>query len=228
MARGGRTHRFNAPRIGRELASSRRLRPRRRHPTRLPGLSRGLCHLPFIGLRPSAISGSVGSELAQANQDPRRRYTSPTAPTTKARCSTARSAVRLRAEPVRQRPTGAANNGALPPDLSVIAKARPGGETISTRADRLRGAPAFRGGAGMYYNALPRSDRHAAAAQRRRRQLHRRHQADARQLCARRLCLLMWAAEPKLESATWSARGSDLPLRLRGDHVLAKRARWRR
>ncbi len=59
------------------------------------------------------------------------------------------------------------NNGALPPDLSVMAKARPGGPDYHLRAaDRLSaGAGRLRAGAGhALQRGLPRaSDRHAAA-----------------------------------------------------------------
>ncbi len=81
-----------------------------------------------------------------------------------------------------------ANNGALPPDLSVMAKAREGGPDYiyALLTGYQAGAARFRGGAG---HALQRrlsrpSDRHAAAFERRRGRLYRRHQADARQLRA--------------------------------------------
>jgi cytochrome c1 len=97
----------------------------------------------------------------------------------------------------------AANNGALPPDLSVMAKARPGGpDYIYALLTGYREAPeGFELAQGMHYNAafpghqiaMPPvlSDGAVAYTDGTERMLHN----YARDVAA----YLMWAAEPKLE-----------------------------
>jgi ubiquinol-cytochrome c reductase cytochrome c1 subunit len=97
----------------------------------------------------------------------------------------------------------AANNGTLPPDLSVMAKARPGGpDYIYALLTGYREAPeGFELAQGMHYNAafpghqiaMPPvlSDGAVAYTDGTERMLHN----YARDVAA----YLMWAAEPKLE-----------------------------
>ena len=118
----------------------------------------------------------------------------------------------------------AANNGALPPDLSVIAKARPGGPDYiyALLTGYRQTPPGFELAPGMHYNIAFPGHQIAMppAAERRHRQLYGRHQADARQLCEGRLRLSDVGGGAKARGAASARRPSDvLPPRLCRDHV---------
>ena len=100
----------------------------------------------------------------------------------------------------------AANNGALPPDLSLIVKAREGGPDyvfgiLTGYKDPPPGFKLLDGD--VLQRILPRaSDRDAAAAQRQRRYLCRRHPATVPQMAHDVVTFLTWAAEPTSRLAT--------------------------
>ena len=98
----------------------------------------------------------------------------------------------------------AANNGALPPDLSLIAKAREGGaDYVYALPDRLQGRrrPDVKMNAGhVLQRVFPRpSDRDAAAADRRPGTYADGTKATVPQMAHDVANFLTWAAEPNLE-----------------------------
>ena len=101
--------------------------------------------------------GGARLHRGRGQGDRRAASRSPTARTTRARCSSGRG------RPVRPLPAAlpneqaarAANNGALPPDLSLIVKAREGGaDYVYSHPDRLHATPpaGFKLAEGMNYN----------------------------------------------------------------------------
>ena len=126
-----------------------------------------------------------------------------------------------------------ANNGALPPDLSVIAKARPGGpDYVYALLTGYRPAPqGFAPAEGMHYNATfpghqiamapPLSDGVVAYTDGTKRIVDN----YARDVSA----FLMWAAEPKLEERhTVGARVMIFLIVFLAIMYLAKRVVWTR
>ena len=184
----------------RRAGASRRLRDLRQRPApaRLPGLPRCLRGLPFDAasvLSQSRRAGRTGI-LPEGRGGACRAGSGHRRPQRQGRDVPAAGA------PVRPLPLalpneqGArANNGALPPDLSVIAKARPGGPDyiyalLTGYRDRRRTASSSR--RACITTRLSRAIRSPCRRLLRDGvgRLYRRHQADARQLCARRFGLL--------------------------------------
>jgi cytochrome c1 len=144
-----------------------------------------------------------------------------------------RPADRFRSPFANEQQARAANNGALPPDLSVMAKARPGGpDYLYALLTGYREAPeGFELAPGMHYNAafpghqiaMPPvlSDGAVAYTDGTERMLHN----YARDVSA----YLMWAAEPKLEERhKIGARVMIFLMVFAVIMVLAKRRVWAR